>query len=224
MGGVNHQPCNRYLPDSTRLSRALSLGRISFESANVALEDHILGELEEGSSGSMTDVLRHLQSSGKNLEEMKIHLSSIRSVLHAEGGWEPPTVDTIDWNQVGIILVGLNAVDAIAWGRMTEVRTRGGFDAIIENYLKQIDNLVELNSDVHREMQLLESVALRGQLSEAVEENRAGNFKIAFANLYHSWASFQQDFLASVLLSTESWYRWTNVGSMIEMPPQAIAA
>ncbi len=61
----------------------------------------------------------------------------------------------------------------------------------------------------------LNDAAQKGEVNLVLEENRPGNIKESFACLYTAWAKFQQDFLASSLLSTELWYAFNGYGSLV---------
>jgi hypothetical protein len=69
----------------------------------------------------------------------------------------------------------------------------------------------------------LEGIARKGEVTRTLEENRPGNIKEAFANLYCAWAKFNQDFLASSLLSTELWYAFNGYGSLAGRDMQLMA-
>ena len=57
-----------------------------------------------------------------------------------------------------------------------------------------------------------------GGIHVMLEENRRGNIKVAFAQLYCAWAAFQQFFLASSMSSTEQWYVYMGYGSLVGQP------
>lgn len=222
MGGINHQPCREYLPDSTKLSRAMSLGRESFETANVCLEDLILAEIN-GERGDLEEVLSCLTLSCTHLMDMHIHLSAIETRYNANGGWEPPTTRSVSWQEVGTALQEMGAVEQESWDRMSAIRSRASFAGIIAHYREGINELRAITSVLRDSIEKLRPQALVGTLEAALEENRAGQLKISFAQLYTRWNSFQQDFLASSLLSTESWYAWTKKGSLVSIPCTRVA-
>ncbi|OGI21519.1 MAG: hypothetical protein A2808_00580 [Candidatus Moranbacteria bacterium RIFCSPHIGHO2_01_FULL_55_24] len=221
MGGVNHQPCNKYLPDSTRLSRALSLARISLESANVVIEDVLLNELEQSGQGNPQEIIYHLDHCERHLDEMNDHLRSISDRYATERGWEPPSVNQINWGSVGYSLTRSQAVNPAKWDQMTKLRLTGSFRDVLRHYFEQVECLKEYSSGARASIQSLSRTIESGSFNRAVEENQAGSFKIDFARLYHGFAEFQEEFLASALLSTESWYQWIKAGSLVDEPTSA---
>ncbi len=217
MGGQNHQPCNRYLVESTELSKSLSLARVRIEMANVAIEDVLLSELRgDPFDAQLTaDVTGSLRGSAENLRQMEVWLDQISIKLSEAGGWEPPTVTQIDWEQIGFELEAAGAVNQKSWNAMAAARLSTGFIGVIAAYKTKIATLVSLTDKLLVEFDgLVPVISVRG-FAVAVEENRCGDFKLAFARLYNQWSEFQQMFLASALLSTESWYSWTNCGSLV---------
>lgn len=219
MGGQNHQPCNRYLIESTELSKSLSLGRIGFESANVAVENLLLAELHGNpfEETQLDEVGRSLHSSIEALNQMQRWLDAIGAKLNDVEGWEPPTVGDCDWASMGDALATIEAVDAKAWSGMADIRVAEGFPGVIRHFSQRIALLCRTSGDLIEQFEALDGDIRCGSFEKAVEGNAAGDFKILFARLYNGWAQFQQDFLASALLSTESWYRWTNCGSLVEL-------
>lgn len=217
MGGQNHQPCNRYLVESTELSKSLSLARVRIEMANVAVEDVLLSELRgDPFDAQLTaDVTVSLRGSAENLRQMEFWLDKISVKLSEADGWEPPTVTQLDWERIGHELEAAGAVDKKAWDAMTTARLSTGFMGVIAVYKSKIATLVSLTEKLLVELDDLVPVISARGFAVAVEENSCGDFKLAFARLYNQWSEFQQMFLASALLSTESWYSWTNRGSLV---------
>lgn len=64
-------------------------------------------------------------------------------------------------------------------------------------------------------MQATASAASVGDLNLVLEQNQALNFRREFVVLYSAWASFEQAFLISSLISTEVWYRFNRFGSLV---------
>ena len=217
MGGQNHQPCNRYLVESTELSKSLSLARVRIEMANVAVEDVLLSELHGDPIDPQrtADVTASLRGSTVDLLQMDFWLDQISMKLSEAGGWEPPTVTQIDWRQIGCELEAAGAVSRHSWDAMTTARVSTGFLGVIAAYKAKIASLISLTEKLSIEFEALDPVISARGFAVAVEENCCGDFKLAFARLYNQWSEFQQMFLASALLSTESWYSWTNCGSLL---------
>ena len=73
MGGINHQPCNKYIPESTMLSKVISDILAEFGTANSLLEDALLTEINGGGESEqekyyMEQATEHLITTKNKLE------------------------------------------------------------------------------------------------------------------------------------------------------------
>lgn len=215
MGGQNHQPCNKYLTNSTRLSRALSAGRICLEQANLALEDLILAELD-GNIGSIDPVISSLTDSDEALAEMQEHASALREQMRQEGYTDLPPLADLDLPAFALCLETNGMSDETTTANISTMLQSGGFWSVLEYFDVRIVELRQQTQELRSQVKQAHEEAAAGVLQEVLEENGPANFKCAFASLYTTWASFQQHFLASSLISTEVWYRHIDAGSLIE--------
>lgn len=220
MGGQNHQPCNRpqtnYLRFSTKMSRDLSMARTHMETANVHLEDVLLGELGYGGGGSLSEVLEHLAKSGMSLAVMQDTIRLLRKDMAENAFDDLPTLYSANLEGIGIEFSSAGLVEDEAWNSVVDIMREHGFYGMLDFFEQEASSLqlktVELNSAIRS----ANFAARAGQLNLVLEQNQPANFKVQFAQLYSAWHRFQQIFLASSMLSTELWYRYCDAGSLLE--------
>lgn len=212
MGGKNHQPCNQYLPNSTRLSKQMSIVTIGLENANIHLEDVILAELD-GSQRTLVPVMDSLHDTERNLQVALELCRTLRGQMTENGYQDLLPLQTLDLKGLGDDMVARGLVEAIAWQKMSRMMKEGTFFANLTHF----EN--ELTSVLHDVRQLCECIAKLSAAGKAVnqitEKNMEGNFKEAFAKVFTHWLRFQQEFLASSIVSTEVYYASTGAGSLI---------
>ncbi|MFN3692741.1 MAG: hypothetical protein ACK4SL_01410 [Candidatus Paceibacteria bacterium] len=103
-----------------------------------------------------------------------------------------------------------------AWNNIAAIMQKSGFVATLHHHTATLAKLVCLTKDLKTCIQNSTPAAVVGKLNVELEENRALNFKAEFARVYTAWADFQQEFLASSMISTEVWYRHNNSGSLLD--------
>ena len=224
MGGQNHQPCSKYVENSTKLSRFLSLAYAELELGNVALEDLILTELG-GGRGSVEPILARLHVSREAINEALLTTTRLREQMDANDFLDLPGLRTMDLDTKGAQLAAHAMVSADAWKRIAEIMQVGGFYAVLPHFAACMQTLLQKTETLIESIGGLAEEAARGEVTATVETNRPRNIKQPFAELYTAWKIFQQDFLASALLSTELWYASRGYGSLVpEGVPAAVHA
>lgn len=218
MGGQNHQPCGRYLKNSTRMSRELSAGRLALEAANISLEDALLEELD-GKHGRIDPIQKHLEEAVEAEAAFARHVDALRGQMREEGYVELPSFTALDlWARGEAVSEG-GMVDGEAWRLVHEQMRRGGFWTVLDGFDERMREIMRLTEKLSTEVAALRESADAGVLVEVLEENRPGNIKRTFAKLYHAWNDLNAVFLASSMLSTELWYTFTGVGTLApDMP------
>ena len=222
MGGKNHQPCRIYLVESTKLSRFLSLAYAELELGNVALEDLILAELD-GQFGSIVPMYEHLNSSAQALRKAHEMVAILREKMFDNEFADLPSLRKLNLWQVGAALMDKSMVEYDSWKTVTRVMKKGGFYEVLLHLERSIETLSEKTSSLITSVRGLQEVTEKGEANLVLEENRPGNIKEAFAALYTAWTKFNQDFLASSLLSTELWYAFNGYGSLAGRSAQLMA-
>lgn len=220
MGGQNHQPCNRpqtsYLRFSTKMSRDLSVARTHMETANIHLEDVLLGELEENRGGALSKILDQLTMSSNSLVEMQETILLLREDMDANAFEDLPTLHSADLDGIGVEFSSVGIVENGAWNSIVDIMREHGFYGVLDFFDQEISFLQQQTGELNSAIRNADSAARAGQLNLVLEQNQPANFKVQFAQLYSAWHRFQQIFLASSMLSTELWYRYCGVGSLLE--------
>lgn len=215
MGGKNHQPCRRFLLNSTLLSRAMSKSFAHLEMANVALEDIIIAELNDG-VGDVTLLHANLKDSIMSLDEMRVHLTSLRTQMQDENFVDLPSLRHMNLQQLGQQMkVAGTHNDPAQWGIAQSVMRVQGFFGMVDLFGRHINELETLTTELIGGVERCQKEIVYGTLHAVLEENKALNFKREFARVYTAWSNFQQLFLASSLISTEAWYRFNSLGSLL---------
>lgn len=222
MGGKNHQPCGAYLQNSTRMSMSMSLAFMALERGNVFLEKMILTELD-GKTGDVENITQALDESVQNLIAMRDDIKVLRAQMDSMDYTDLPTLSTMNLTLLGKSLAAdATHQDYAAWTRASEVYERGGFSEMLMEFDSYIDQIEQDTKMLAEQISALQSKAETGEMHMVLEGNQEGNFRPTFARLYTTWALFQQIFLASSLISTESWYQFNNYGSLSSSSAHAL--
>ncbi len=219
MGGMNHQPCNKYLPESTRLSKDLSLAYARLQMANVAIEDLLLAELD-GRIGTLDPFFMELQASSNELQSAKMRCGELRKKMTDLEFVDLPTLHAANLVELGERLVDKGMITQEAWSLVSQHIKPEGFRGVLSVIEKGFDNLWTLTEELRQSAALLCQAVSEGRATSVLEENRRGNIKCQFARLFCLWASFSQVFLASSILSTELWYIYTGKPSLAPVDPK----
>lgn len=213
MGGKNHQPCAIYLKSSTKLSRAASIARARLESANIALEDILLTEIDKN-CGDATVLIEELMASSHSIGEAINTLRELRSEMERNKYQDLSSLRQISLGNTGADFTLEGIVDKAAWDKVASLMKSKGFWGVVGLFESRLNSLAALTSALLDKIETLAPVIAAGELSFTVEQNRSGNFKIEFARVYNMWGIFEQEFLASSMLSTELWYQFNSFGSL----------
>lgn len=223
MGGINHQPCNRpktqYLRFSTLMSRALSNARAQLELSNVRLEDILLREMgyPQG-DGTVNSVLVGLNESCDSIRVLITEISNLRGNMKQNDYEDLHLVLGIKVADVVDGLAGRNLATPESLNSVAETMDAGGFYQMLDRLNTGAESLLELTAALVAKFDGLSSKEPDYRITAVLERNLSGNIKVEFANLYSAWNSFQELFLASSMVSTEIWYRYSQVGSLLVSP------
>jgi len=216
MGGINHQPCRTYFDLSTKLSRAISVGRMRLEEANICLEDLILGELRSDLRGHRRaqEIVVELMGSEGGAREALNQIRELKNRMRERDYADLPTLQTLNLIATGAKFAREGLVDSRAWQRIERLMEKGGFDEALDYFAGNLLSLMRYTQILRNKVARLKPQVQQQEVSAVLEENLAGNFRADFARLYHAWNRFQEDFLASALMSTELWYALNKSGSL----------
>ena len=127
-----------------------------------------------------------------------------------------PGLKTMDFDALGRALATKGAInDLMVWNHLTAKMKSGGFAEMLSYFEGEIQKLSTATEMLQKQIDGLKSAASAAKVNELVERNQQGNIKLSFAQLYSSWNSFCQAFLVSSIISTELWYDYQNVGSLV---------
>ncbi len=213
MGGMNHQPCGKYLGASTKLSRSISAAFAHLQLANVHLEDVILAELAAG-RGNLGPIELELASSQRFLVEAVLNGRELRQLMDDFNHEELPSLYELDLSSLGRHLHQGGVIELFSWSEIQGMMLSTGFYSVLQKFFDQLAALQQCTSQLQDEISALQSASTVGDVHLVMEENRNGNIKESFARLYTGWIRFQQDFLASSILSTEVWYAYNERPSL----------
>lgn len=217
MGGKNHQPCKDYLKESIKLSRVLSNAYLELEKANVAFEDLLLQELNnEDTSGGIEKIVASSNQSHKYLDYALDECTNLRDKMVENDFVDLSTLATTDLNQIGLCLANQGIVEYEAWKTIAFKMRNGGFKSILTYIEQSIYSIQEKNYDLKEGFKKLKDIIKFSNITEILEENLPENIKPQFAKLYTAWTKFNQEFLASSLMSTELWYAEKGYGSLTD--------
>lgn len=221
MGGINHQPCNKYLGLSTAMSRFFSLARAKLEMANVHLEDALLSEINT-SKGSPANLLTSasMVAEGALYLDKAIDTSNQLEQMMSDLGYKPWPAFALFASPEKMIglgeqlgrhgLVDLNSFKEIALPQL-----EGGFLRALELLRGEMISLRELHHGLASKLDLGVDLAKVGRLTSELESNGELSFRGSFMAVYARWNKVHNLFLASAALSTELWFRSSGSGSLM---------
>jgi len=209
----------------------MSKARSNMELANMALENALLAELEQTDNKTAVAEIQsaraYLSASAGDLAGMQQAIGQLRRQMREANYADLPTLKKLNLQVMGERLSEMGMVNPEKWRQATGTMLgEGGFYAILDRFGDEVKTIQELTSGLSKKFEFLEGQAERGQLNLVLEQNREGNIKIEFAQLYQRWCDFQSFFLASSMLSTELWYQHRGFGQLSEGPgskPVAVA-
>ena len=221
MGAKNHQPCNRYLVNSTKLSRSVSLAYVFLEQANIALEDLLLAELmSHSNNGSFSEIIRGLKNSSHSLNNALVNCKELRRQMDENRYSDLDALATINatinLEAVGKFFYSKGIVRLEDWSKISELMLTEGFYSVLDYFEKTISEIFAKTIEVSRFVANLDSIAKTAQVNLVLEENTDANIKVEFFQLYTLWCKFNSEFVASSVLSTELWYLDNGYGSLFE--------
>ncbi len=224
MGGKNHQPCKSFLGNSTRMCRALGAAFIAFEKVNVGLEEHLLAELDGVPVSHASNIELAFADSFREIGNFRSSVAALRMQMRGENYQELPSVTKMNLVHLGTQFREAGIVTSERAWMDVSIMMKGpsGFYAVLDTFDAEITSIETLTTALREKMRA--ALDSNTSLVDLLESNGDGNFKVEFAKLYSAWTSLQQFFLASSMFSTEAWYRFTGVGSLVGGAEKRVAA
>lgn len=215
MGGKNHQPCGGYIRQSTIASRFHSLVGIAIESVNINLEDAIIADMNrehDQSNAYIDNTIKNLEATLEQLDGLRDAIIDLMDEMDVNGYQDLPPIHSLDWDAIGRDFADRKMVAGDAWNHVGFILGSGGFKALFTAYAQDVANIKQSVTELLR---LFENRP-NENITIILEENRDGNMRPMFAQVYQSWNAFSQRFLASSLISSEIWYAFNGYGSMTQ--------
>jgi len=220
MGGINHQPCSKYLEISTLLSRSLSEGRLSLELVNISLEDILLYEIrEKTSSPNFSALFENLNNAKKSVKAIIGGIQALRAQMNSLEFQNLSSLNEISLSELGEKMSEESMVCINIWNQIIPIFKMYGFFGVLDEFetiAQDIQTKTE-NLDV-----CFKSIPEGVKIYSILEENREGNIKKEFAQLYHAWNFFQEKFLVSSMISTNIWYHYQGIPMMVEVEKESL--
>jgi len=210
MGGINHQPCKKYLVESTRLSRSISRARAHFELANVAFENALLSEMDDKVEvvSALNRCISLLNICVVDLEEAGSNLAKLLKKMDERDFQDLSSLQETDIESLGQTLFkGERLATLTTWRRASSIIRKGGYRAMmkvidgeINALLSEIKNLSDAFGELRTKFPSI-------GIGTVLEQNLPGNIRLQFAAVYSHWTEFSSLFLCSSLISTELSYK-----------------
>jgi len=198
------------------LSRALSSAFVQMELANVSLEDLIISEITNTPTSKSTRlIVERLSESLHEIRNAQRSVVALGQSMTEKSFTDLPTLASVDLPEIGRRLTLEGMVSAEAWAEVSSIMRTVGFRGMLVQFGDMIAQIHAQTTDLITCIEAVENHAREGTMTLVLEENKVGNFKVEFAQLYHSWTRLQQLFLASSMRSTELWYRFNRFGSLV---------
>jgi hypothetical protein len=219
MGGKNHQPCSKYLYNSTMLSLAMSQAGIAIETANVHLEQTLLAEMP-GGPAKITEIgqVNFPDAIATTIEKMTTigdRIGMLRAQMKELYYEDLPTITSDTLDDFGAKLASNGMVNQAAYQLILETHREGKFYAVLDLFDTKLKIALAAANTLAAKATVAMEAANSGRLTAELEENGDGNVRPQFAALYTAWGDFNDVFLASALLSTEAFYLAEGHGSLL---------
>ncbi len=168
MGGINHQPCSNFLPDSTEVSKALSQLQIAFWQSNLEFENAILANLH-GHNATVAPSIQHIETALKCADDADNALGELITKLALLDFQELPETTRV----LEIISDELREEAAITFSaemtdNLNKILMTNGFRDLFKHYQARLRS-IRANLDLVRID--FETLAQSSRLVQDCEEN-----------------------------------------------------
>lgn len=214
MGGMNHQPCNRFLGRSTKMSRALSVLGISLEQTNIALEDALLSEMS-GNQPSLSQMLKLCGNMKKSALEFSSSVSDLRKQMNELYYADLPSVKSSQLDTAISNLVKAGLAEEEETSAVLKAMRDGSFYSVLDLFEASTEKVSTFITDLESQTKLCSSLIKETGLEKQLEGNLEGNLRVPFAKLYTAWHRLHRFFLASSMVSTDAYYLSINAETLI---------
>lgn len=214
MGGMNHQPCNRFLGRSTQMSRSLSILGISLEQTNVELEDALLLEMK-GGKPSLSSMLKLCGDMKKNSSAFSLSINELRKQMDELYYEDLPTIKSPEIDVALANLVKAGLAEEAETSLVLKAMRAGSFYSVLDLFHENTKKISLLIGDLESKTELCSKLFEETGLEKQLEGNLEGNIRVPFAKLYTAWHRLHRLFLASSMVSTDAYYLSINAEILV---------
>lgn len=228
MGGKNHQPCGKYVPESVLMSKTTSEGLAALEIANSFLEDALLVEIYGGRveqscfclNRSITKLTEVEGITNEILKCIEILLVKMDYLAFQDENY-CQMVNFQDFRD-SMIQSKIIIPESKAWKLAQKTIQERGFRGMFLVFKSKIAEIQQHTARLKETFLLCYEAAQHGNLVKNIEENKI-SLRQDFARSYLAWLEFSAIFTCSSLISTELHLRRQGFKSMMQVEvPESI--
>ena len=207
MGGINHQPCNKYIPESTMLSKVISDILAEFGTANSLLEDALLTEINDGGGSEqeryyMEQATEHLITTKNKLDRAIDCIDHLLLKMEKLDFQDSEELDTITELESTLLSQQIIPERCSAWEEAVATIRQEGFRGIFYRFRSSLEKITEDLKALIEIFGECQNYAKEGNLLMAIESNELP-LRQNFVKVYLAYLDFSAIFACSSIVSTE---------------------
>ena len=206
MGGKNHQPCRKYIPESTMLSKVTSDILREFETANSLLEDALLTEINGGGSEQekyyMEQATEHLITTKNRVERAIDCIDYLLLKMERLDFQDSEELDNITELENNLLSKQIIPERCSAWKEAVATIRQDGFRGIFYRFRSSLEKITEDLKALIEIFGKCQNYAKEGNLLMAIESNEL-SVRQNFVKVYLAYLDFSAIFACSSIVSTE---------------------
>lgn len=204
MGGVNHQPCNKFIERSTETSRSLSVALANLWLSNVSFEDAILASIRKDAP-NMQHAINVMDAAIGAITKFDADLVALIADLEVKTFQPLPTTDMV-LDQIAAAFASQEALRFTETAVATvndHIASQGNFTALFNHYRARAAAIKTNMELVHADFVTLQRDHIT-DLANACEENRT-TVRITFCRTVVLLNELLAEFCYSSLASATMW-------------------
>jgi len=222
MGGINHQPCSEYDPQAILLSNSLSQACAKFWSGNGKIEDALvfeIGDMLDQAKFSLTQAEFEIKESLRLIETTDANMVKLLQLMEKRSFQDFSSLSKINFEvfKEGLKNIGLMSTDELLWQSSVVDISKGGYQRMFKSLRARFHALSEKTQQFLNVFKQAQELMTKGDLQNSFNENRFGEFKRTFGNLFFAWNETMQVFYYSSIISLELWYLQHKFGSLTDV-------
>lgn len=207
MGGVNHQPCRYYLPQSTQLSQRLSDLVAACHVGNSQIEEIIIGELTNDrgrTARGMTAAIGQFTTCETTLDVLLTDLDALFTRMDELEFQDSPSAKQIDLDLLerSFVEQGMIPPNSAAWRAVVSAYRKGGFRVVFAMFRERFSAVQPAVNEVKSVLTRGAPFAAEAKFNVEVERNGLP-LRQSYNCLLTAVGVALEEFRCSSLLSTE---------------------